>query len=95
MIALLFIAIQASCGIFQLLDTNYVLIQAYVFLFTESTSGDNTRSIINQSQMGEQEQVSAVMEEEKVIKEEELEVVCICMRFILAFHICIHDNYWQ
>ncbi|XP_045112764.1 TATA box-binding protein-like 1 isoform X6 [Portunus trituberculatus] len=40
----------------------------------ESTSGDNTRSIINQSQMGEQEQVTAVMEDEKVIKEEDLEV---------------------
>ncbi|KAK8375534.1 hypothetical protein O3P69_008391 [Scylla paramamosain] len=40
----------------------------------ESTSGDNTRSIIDQSQMGEQEQVSAVMEDEKVIKEEDLEV---------------------
>ncbi|MPC13191.1 TATA box-binding protein-like protein 1 [Portunus trituberculatus] len=42
--------------------------------FSESTSGDNTRSIINQSQMGEQEQVTAVMEDEKVIKEEDLEV---------------------
>lgn len=28
--------------------------------------------------MGEQEQVSTVMEEEKVIKEEDLEVVSIC-----------------
>ena len=53
---------------------------SHIFPLTEGASGDNTRSLIDQSQMGEQEQVSTVMEEEKVIKEEEIEVVSICKK---------------